>query len=256
MRCHDILGIKETATPEIINLAYHQKVETANAGKDVLGIALFEAKISELENAKKECFEWISRSPGSRLKERSKIITGSSSNDVRLNEFCCGPCTFTDVCCAAVCSGCCSDVEVSCFYTMFQSQAVPIIADLIIYAYWGWNLFKKWQVKQEQQEREYRIQQAERARTENVHLEEQLARCKSEQKNIQDTLREEEKLNNAVVAHIAMFSAFGTTDLQPIYDNQQKRVQAKRDALEKSRKRERELQDKISSNQRTINAGH
>ena len=256
MRCHDILGIKETATPEIIDQAFIQKVATANAGKDVLGIALFEAKITELEKAKKDCLGWISRSPSSRLKERTKVITGNSSSDVRLHEFCCGPCTFTDICCGVVCSGCCSDVEVSCFYTMFQSQAVPIIADLIIYAYWGWNLFKKWQAKQEQEEREYRIQQAERARTENVHLEEQLALCKSEQRSIQESLREEEKLNNAVVAYIAMFSAFGTTDLQPIYDNQQKKVQSKRDALEKARKRERELQDKISSNQRVINAGH
>ena len=99
--------------------------------------------------------------------------------------------------------------------------------------------------KQEAEAREYRIRQAEKATLENVQLEDQLTRCRSEQRSIQEKLRDEEKLNNRVVAHIALFTAIGTANLQPIYDNQQRRVQGKRDELERAKKRERELQDKI-----------
>lgn len=261
MRCHEILGIQENASREEIERAFSCKYSKIESGKDVLGLVPFSLKVKEIEAAKNDCLAWTERTALSRFKERVTEASSRQSSDVRLNEFCCGPCTFTDICCGAMnnvcgCDCLCPEVEVSCCHTVCGSQAIPIIADIGIYAYWAWSLYSKWKEKQEAEAREYRIRQAERARTENVHLEEQLGRCRSEQKSIQGKLREEENLINAVVAHIAMFSAFGTADLQPIYDNQQKRVQAKRDELEKAHKRERELQDKIKSNQRTIDAGH
>lgn len=261
MHCHEILGIQENASCEEVEQAYSSKHSKIESSKDVLGAIPFSFKVRELEAAREDCIAWTKKTALSRFKERVAKAPTRQSSDIRLNEFCCGPCTFTDICCGAMnnvcgCDCLCPEVEVSCCHTVCGSQAIPIIADLGIYAYWAWSLYSKWKEKQEAEAREYRIRQAERARTENVHLEEQLGRCRSEQKNIQDKLREEETLNNSVVAHIALFAAIGTTDLQPIYDNQQRRVQAKRDELENARKRERELQEKIRSNQRTIDAGH
>lgn len=261
MHCHDVLGIQENATRDEIDLAFSIKRSKIESGKDVLGLVPYSLKVQELENAQKECIAWSKRPAISRFKDRITQTLSPTSNDVRLNEFCCGPCTFTDVCCGACvnsagCDCLCPEVEVSCCYTVCGSQAIPIISDLIIYAYWAFSLFSKWKKKQEAEEREYRIRQAERARSENVHLEEQLSKCRSEQRRLLEQLHKEENLNIVVAAHMKLFSAIGTASLQPISDNQEKRIRAKQDELDKNRKRERKLQDKIANNQRTIDAGH
>ncbi len=261
MRCHEILNIKENASPYDIEQAYSSKKGSLDSQKDVLDLVPYNLKVQEIEAAKEECLHWSGQDSLSRIRQRITETGQHNSNDVRLNEFCCGPCTFTDICCGAMnnvcgCDCLCPEVEVSCCHTVCGSQAVPIIADIAIYGYWAWSLYSKWKEKQEAEAREYRIRQAEKATLENVQLEDQLTRCRSEQRSIQEKLRDEEKLNNTVVAHIALFTAIGTADLQPIYDNQQRRVQGKRDELERAKKRERELQDKIKSNQRIIDAGH
>lgn len=259
MHCHDVLGIQENATRDEINLAFSIKLSKLESCKDVLGLAPYSLKIRELEDAQKGCIAWSERPAISRYKDRIAQTLNSVSSDVRLNEFCCGPCTFTDICCGVCVSGCdclCPEVEISCCYTVCGSQAIPIISDLIIYAYWAFSLFTKWKKKQEVEEREYRIRQAERARSENAHLEEQLNKCRSEQKRLLEKLHGEEDLNIIVTAHMKMFSAIGTASLQPISDNQEKRIRARQDELDKNRKRERELQGEIASNQRIIDAGH
>ncbi len=261
MHCHEVLGVRENATQEDIECAFSEKCTRIANCKDVLGIVPYERKIQELNTAKKECLEWRDKSFQSRTLSRCLEFSSQVTSNNRVNECCIGPVSFIDwlcgyMCCGNVgshdygfCAACCCD-DSSLNYTPTIWCDIALYAAGIIFSLRGLK------EKRDTVAREYRIRQAEMARTENVHLEEQLGHCLSEQKNIQDRLREEEKLNDAIAAHIALFSAIGTADPQPIYDNQQRRIRTQRDVLEKARKCERELRDKIKSNQRTIDAGH
>lgn len=261
MHCHDVLEIQENATRDEIASAFSVKRSKVEASKDVLGLVSYRLKVQELEEAQEECLVWSKRPAVSRLKDRMTQTLDSTSNDVRLNAFCCGPCTFTDICCGncietSCCECMCPEMEVSCCYTACGSQAIPIIADLVIYAFGAISILINRKKKQEEAEREEQIHRAEQARSENAQLEAQLRDCRLEQQQLLEQLHEEEILNTEVTAYMEMFSAIGAASLQPISDNQEKRIHAKTDELDKSRKRERELQDKIAYNQRTINADH
>ena len=261
MRCHEILGIRENASVAEINNAYITKRDKLASNQDVLGMVPYGVKCKELDSAKRECLDWSQKSITGRIKERLENASPYSSNDLRINQFCCGPCTCTDICCGEMSNACgcdclCGEVEVSCCHSVCGSQAIPIIADIAIFAFWGWDLYKKWKAKQEQEDREYRIRQAERAREDNVRLQEQLARCQADQKNIQNNVRNEEQLAQVINAHVSFFNLIGVVGTEAITSNQKSRLQAKKDEMERSRRKERELQEKIASNQRTIDAGH
>lgn len=261
MRCHEILGIRETASVAEINQAYISKRDKLTSKQDILDIVPYSIKCQELDSAKAECLDWAHKPIVGRVKERVTKASAGSGKDVRLHEFCCGPCTFTDICCGVCvdgmgCDCLCPEVEVSCCHTVCGSQALPIIFDLVIYAYAGFSIFTKWKEKQEEEAREYRIRQAERAREDNVRLQEQLARCQADQKNIQNNVRNEEQLAQVINAHVSFFNSIGAVGTDAITSNQNSRLQAKKDEMEGSRRKERELQEKIASNQRTIDAGH
>lgn len=261
MRCHDILGIKENATLIEIEEAYSRKTKNLDKSKDVLLPGSLEIKLKELLNAKNECVAWIDKSAVDRIKGRAAESMQSRTSDIRLNEICFGPCTFTDICCGACtdalgCDCCCPEIEVSCCYTVCGSQAVPVIADIGIYAWIIWAAYKDKKEKQEKQEREYRIQQANRAREDNAIINSQLTQCLAEQAKCADQVRAEEEKVLFVESFMAMFTKFGTTNGQAVVTKQKEELGKTQTALSDCRKKETELRNRIKENQRIIDAGN
>ena len=150
-------------------------------------------------------------------------------------------------------AACCCD-ESSLSYTP------TIWCDVVLYAglvwLWFWLWFSERKEKQKAEEVELRKRQAERARSENVQLEEKLRQCLATQKNIQEQLQEEEKTGKTLASFISFFSSCGDVNGQTVIEHQKLSVQGKNAALEKNREKERELREKIKTNQRIIDAGN
>lgn len=261
MHCHEILGVRESASWEDIECAFSEKCTRLTSNKDVLGIVPYERKIQELKTAKKECLEWKDKSFSARTLSRVSEYSSQVTSSNRVNECCIGPFSCVDYFCGYICCGnvgshdygfiaaCCCD-ESSLNYTP------TIWCDVVLYAGLVWLWFSDRKEKKKAEEAEIRKRQAERARSENAQLEEKLRQCLATQKNIQEQLQEEEKTGKTLAAFISFFSSLGDVDGQTVTENQKLRIQGKRASLEKSREKERELRDKIKNNQRIIDAGN
>lgn len=112
MKCHNILGIKESAKAAEIETACNQKLLVLNSQKESIGERAYEKKRAEIRTAREDCECWLNSSPVERLKTRARDIPRYAQNRMYSTIGCCTCCndscgngndSFCDMICCSEC---------------------------------------------------------------------------------------------------------------------------------------------------------
>lgn len=161
-KCHDILGVRETADSETIEAAFVAKCDSLALNGTALQKEAYSRKQAELITAKKDCLSWLTTPPADRIKMRIKASAQSLSSPNRMNGVTIGCCTVCDDVCGSTCNNCGWGTDDSCCEYHCGSQAVPIFCDVVgyifigIYALIGLFKFGRW-ISRSNQENRYDI---------------------------------------------------------------------------------------------------
>lgn len=265
MRCHDVLGVRENATADVIYRAYDQRVQTLEKATDILPVEGYIQKQNELITAKQECLEWLSKSSQDKVQERI-ALDKSNKNQIRLYSpgICIGPCTCWDKICGSPCM------------EIYGTQSCPITCDVLIYI--GTAIMclismgpeirasaerrekakkeatQKAQREREARERGTRRKNAEDARQKNTVLRQQLGECQANKENIKKLFEEAIQTRKDLEGYISLFNSLGVADQSVIRANHEVRIKGLSATLDEFLQQEKNLLTKIEQNQATLDA--
>ena len=251
MRCHEVLGIKETATTAEIKGAYERKTQLLEENSSILSPESIEQKRNELTTAREECLSWCHKSAFVQIKERVTESFSPKPGTVRLYEMCCGPFTCMDGCLGVCGNGCCWKKSPTCTDAICGFQ-FSIFCDLGLYAFFAWLAYKDHEEKKAQAAKDVLIARANLAREENEKINAQLSQCLTEQTQYLLQIKIAGDKLRSVDAFSTMFTEFGALEGQDIFERQRNELIHAQNVLSTNRKKEAELRDKIKENQRTI----
>lgn len=253
MKSHEILDIKEAAIPEEIESAYAAKKAALDRSQDILSPEGYVKKLAELDQAKKDCLAWKNKSKLERLGGRLKEASMNKPSDVRLYTPCIGPVTLIDGFCGYCCDITGTEPEHSlCEQACNGSQACPICLDVGVWGFVGLMIFLKWKEKHEAALRVERRERANRAQQENVHLDAQLGTCKQEEAQHREKIQGEQAIIDRISAFSALFTSLGANPATPLIEEQNKRISAVNQKIDKVKSREEGLRSRIRENDRLI----
>lgn len=177
MKYHDILGIRENATPQKIDAAYTEKETLLVRQREELGEKAFSTKKREIDKAKADCLVWLELPHAERLKRRAAEYVKAAPN--RTNGVVFGVCTGIDALCGNVCNGCGSRDSEGCCEDACGCGGVPIAIDAIAWTAVAILLIVKISQGIFRISRRWRIRRYNNAVTEKPHLESQIASIRS-----------------------------------------------------------------------------
>lgn len=124
MKCHEVLGVEETASESSVELAYQSKLAALYSCEDSLPHDLMDKKAAELLTAKNDCIAWTSSSNGERLvmrfREKRNLLTNPNvmyASPIGFCSACSGGCCGAfedDTCVECICGENSSDRCVNC----------------------------------------------------------------------------------------------------------------------------------------------
>lgn len=242
MKCHTVLGIKESASTDEISKAYADKRQQLCESQEILTAEAYTNKLQELDQAKIDCYNWTTQSCSSRIGNRT-LEANRKSTDVRLYTPCCGPLTCLDSC-GAACMGSSSCYDTGCTGILYIDLCVMGIAGIF-----GLIKLKE---KHDANMRVERRESANRARQENVHLNAQLGTCKQEEQSHRERIQGDQAVATKVDAFSSLFEAMGANPASDLVELQNRKIASVNEAIEKVKQREDGILNRIRENERII----
>ena len=255
MKCHDVLGVRESADISTIEKAYVTKCALLNQQVVTMSQEAFAKKQSELEIAKTDCLLWITLPNTERIKQRIACSANKWSSPNRMNGITIGCCTVCDDVCGSTCNNCGWGTDDSCCEYHCGSQAVPIFCDIVgyiiigIYALIGLFKFGKW-ISRTNQENRYDI-----AVSEQPELQRKLASSSEKVREITFAQSVKEKRRRDLNLFADFFEGMGADSTEILRHQENERVLAHSAEIQAAQREHDRLQKQIDQNNRIIQKG-
>ena len=253
MKCHRILGVRESATENEIEAAFSDKKNSILINPETISSSCMEKKIEELQSAKTRCLDWLSLTSAEKRSARLKEAHDTPTSPTTLySSGCCSACTSG--CCGSdrTCNNCCGSECVSCagyidigIYSLLGIGAVAGLFSL---------LPKMTRSIRESNERN-RQQRRQAAIEENQRLQQDLSVAKTQQRRANDNLTTVSKQFSETILFCNLFETIGCTSCVEIVVAEQKLMDAAQRQISQETENVNRIQERIQKNNQIINQG-
>lgn len=254
MKCHDVLGVRESADKNTIENAYATKSGLLHQQMLAISQEAFNKKKSELENAREECIVWIALPNSEKIKQRIACGAKKWTSPNRMNGITIGCCTVCDDACGSTCN-CDSGKDDSCCEYYCGSQAVPIFCDVVgyiiigVYALIGLFKFGRW-ISRTNQENRYDI-----AVSEQPELQRKLALSSEKVREVTFDQSVKEKRRRDLNLFADFLEGMGAESTEELRQKENERVMAHSAEMQAAQHEKDKLQKRIDQNNRIIQKG-
>lgn len=255
MKFHEILGIRENATPHEIEAAYTKKKRLLNTNKHLMYLPSYQEKHEEIERAYQQSIEWLGLSPQERIKEKSNNIEKPHTG-IRLYSSAIGICTLCTTNCYGeedkeTCPYCCEPLD-CCAYTFDGAIILAVIAGVV---YGAVQIIIAIIHHKDESDKQKRIAKYDSAVASNMRLQEELIRINDQ---IRDTQAERDRLESILIESLAfstLFESMGTISIQNVLNKHKLILDEHEKKITKLNIEKKDLQDKIDANSKIIHFG-
>lgn len=255
MKCHDVLGVRESADTNTIENAYVTKRALLCQQELEISPEALAKKQAELETAKIDCLIWIALPNTEKIRQRIAYSAKNWSSPNRMNGITIGCCTVCDDVCGSTCNNCGWGTDDSCCEYHCGSQAVPIFCDVVgyiiigIYALIGLFKFGKW-ISRTNQENRYDV-----AVSEQPELQRRLAVSSEKVREITFAQSVKEKRRRDLNLFADFLEGMGADSTETLRQQENERVLAHSVEIQAVQREHDRLQKQIGQNNRIIQKG-
>lgn len=253
MKYHDILGIRENATPQKIDAAYTEKETLLVRQREELGEKAFSTKKREIDKAKADCLVWLELPHAERLKRRAAEYAKAAPN--RTNGVVFGVCTGIDALCGNVCNGCGSRDSEGCCEDACGCGGVPIAIDAIAWTAVAILLIVKISQGIFRISRRWRIRRYNNAVTEKPHLESQIASIRSSADRKIQEQRSKETRQRELNIYADFFESIGSASTSEVRAQESARVEKQKDEVARTEQNINDLNARLEKVNEIIRQG-
>ena len=241
MKYHDILGIRENATPQKIDAAYTEKETLLVRQREELGEKAFSTKKREIDKAKADCLVWLELPHAERLKRRAAEYVKAAPN--RTNGVVFGVCTGIDALCGNVCNGCgsCGGVPIAIDAIAWTAVAILLIVKI------SQGIFRI--------SRRWRIRRYNNAVTEKPHLESQIASIRSSADRKIQEQRSKETRQRELNIYADFFESIGSASTSEVRAQESARVEKQKDEVARTEQNINDLNARLEKVNEIIRQG-
>lgn len=253
MKCHKILGIRESSTENDIEKAFADRRSELTSDFETLSPALMEKKTDELLSAKAECIKWLSLTSAekrsARLKEAHDTLTSPST---LYSSGCCSACTSG--CCGSdrTCNNCCGSECVSCAgyidIGIYILLGIGAVAGLV-------SLLPKITRSIRESNEKARQQRVQAAIEENKQLRWDLSEAEKRQNSANERVTAVTQQCTSTIAFCHLFERMGCNSCAEIVFVEQKRVEAAKMNKGQEDENVNRIQERIHKNDMIITGG-
>ena len=255
MKCHDVLGVRESADTSTIENAYATKCFLLYQQELEIAPEALAKKQSELETAKADCLIWITLPNTEKIKQRIACSAKNWSSPNRMNGITIGCCTVCDDVCGSTCNNSGWGTDDSCCEYHCGSQAVPIFCDVVgyiiigIYALIGLFKFGRW-ISRTNQENRYDI-----AIREQPELQRRLSASSEKVREITFAQSVKEKRRRDLNLFADFLEGMGADSTETLRQQENERVLTHSIEIQAAQREHDRLEKQIDQNNRIIQKG-
>lgn len=254
MKCHDILGVRENATPQRINEAYEEKERLLIRQREELAEIVFNTKKSEIDKAKSDCLAWLEMPLSERLKQRA--TESAKAAPYRTNSVAFGICTGIDALCGNACVHCGDDdTNETCCEYFCNSAGVPIAIDAIAWGAVAIFLIVKISRGISRVSKAGRRQRYHNALAEKPRLESEIASIRSSADQKIQEQRAKEQRQNELNAYADFFESIGSASMNEVRAQESARVEQHKAEVARTEQRINDLRSRLEKVNRIIQQG-